>query len=337
MQITPAATASIGTVARARRPMWAVTLAAVGLRVAQIAITLLIASFLTFALLRMAPGDPITIILGSQSTNHEAVAVLRERYLLDEPLMTQYLHWLGGALRGDLGESYLFRDSVSSLIGARLPTTAFLVVYGGVLVILLGFFLGLWAARSRRAVDATVSAGLAVAMATPSYVMAIVLITVFSLYLNWFPVLGSGDGFLDRLHHLTLPAITLALASSAAMARITRASIIEEADSDHVLTARARGFSAREILWRHVVRNALLPVTTIAGITIASLVAGTVIVEKAFGLDGIGSLLVLAITRGDYPTVQGVSFLIIFAFLAVNAVVDVLYTFLDPRTRAVTR
>lgn len=317
--------------------MWVVTLAIVGLRVAQIAVTVFIASFITFALLRLAPGDPITIILGSQSTNHEAVAALRERYMLDQPLMTQYFHWIIGALHGDLGESYLFRNSVSSLIEDRLPTTALLVVYGGILVLAFGFLLGLLAARSRRAVDASISAGLAIAMATPSYVMAIVLITVFSLYLNWFPVLGSGDGFLDRLYHLTLPAITLALASSAAMARITRASLIDEGESEHVLTAEARGFAPREILSRHIVRNALLPVTTIAGITIASLVAGTVIVEKAFGLDGIGSLLVLAITRGDYPVVQGVSFLIILAFLTVNAVVDVLYTLLDPRTRAVTR
>jgi peptide/nickel transport system permease protein len=317
--------------------MWMVTGTLIGLRAAQILITLLVASFVTFALLRLAPGDPITIILGTQSTNHEAVAVLRERFLLDQPLLVQYFHWLGGALHGNLGESYLFRDSVTSLVASRLPTTFFLVVYGSVLVVAFGFFLGLWSARSNRAVDTGISAFVAVALATPSYVIAIILITIFSLFLDWFPVLGSGSGFFDRLHHLTLPAITLALAASAAMARITRASILEEAGRDHVLTAQARGFEPRDILWRHIVRNALLPVTTMAGITIASLIAGTVIVENAFGLDGIGSLLVLAITRSDYPTVQSITFLIVLAFLIMNAIVDVLYTLLDPRTRAVVR
>ncbi|MEP6842254.1 MAG: ABC transporter permease, partial [Pseudolysinimonas sp.] len=290
-----------------------------------------------FALLRLAPGDPITMILGSQSSNHEAVKALRERYLLDQPLLVQYGHWLVNALQGNLGESYLFRDSVTTMVADRLPTTIFLVLYGSVLVVVFGFFLGLLAARSNRTVDTGISTFLAVALATPSYVIAIILITIFSLYLNWFPVLGSGDGFFDRLYHLTLPAITLALAASAAMARITRASIIDETGRDHVLTARARGFGSRQILWRHIVRNALLPVTTIAGITVASLVAGTFIVEKAFGLDGIGSLLVLAITRNDYPTVQSISFLVMLAFLVMNAIVDVLYTLLDPRTRAVTR
>lgn len=337
MQPAAPSTQSIGTVARARRPVWLVTAMFVALRAGQIALTLLVASFATFALLRLAPGDPITIILGSQASNQDAVAALRERFLLDEPLLVQYAHWLGGVFRGDLGESYLFRDSVTSLVAGRLPTTAFLVIYGSVLVVGFGFFLGLWAARSNRVVDTGISAFLAIALATPSYVIAIVLITIFSLYLNWFPVLGSGTGFLDRLHHLTLPAITLALAASAAMARITRASVIEEAGRDHVLTARARGFEPRGILWRHIVRNALLPVTTIAGITIASLIAGTVIVEKAFGLDGIGSLLVLAITRSDYPVVQSISFLVVLAFLVMNAIVDVFYTLLDPRTRAVVR
>lgn len=338
MHLPAPSTQSIGTVARARRPVWLVTAMFVGFRAGQILLTLLVASFATFALLRVAPGDPITIILGSQSSNQEAVAALRERFLLDESLFVQYAHWLGGVFRGDLGESYLFRDSVTSLVAARLPTTAFLVIYGSVLVVGFGFFLGLWAARSNRVVDTGISAFLAIALATPSYVIAIVLITIFSLYLNWFPVLGSGgSGFLDRLHHLTLPAITLALAASAAMARITRASVVEEAGRDHVLTARARGFQPRGILWRHIVRNALLPVTTIAGITIASLIAGTVIVEKAFGLDGVGSLLVLAITRSDYPIVQSISFLVVLAFLVMNAIVDTLYTLLDPRTRAVVR
>ena len=309
-----------------------VALAVLG-RLGQMAATLLVASFLTFVFLQAAPGDPVQMMLGSKANDPDAVRRLNEQFGFDDPVLVQYWHWLTAFLHGDMGTSFLFRDDVSSLVTSRLPTTALLVGYGSALVIVLGFALGLLAARSGRVVDTGVSVLLSVALATPSYVIAIVLITVFSLYLNWFPVFGSGEGLLGRLHHLTLPAITLALSSSAAMARVTRASIKEEDRRDHVTTAVARGLDRRTVLRRHVVRNALLPITTVAGILVAALVAGTVIVEQAFGLDGLGSLLVLAITRKDYAVVQSVSVLVIGAFLVANALVDLLYGVIDPRTR----
>jgi peptide/nickel transport system permease protein len=207
------------------------------------------------------------------------------------------------------------------------------VVYVSLLVLVLGFALGLLSARAGRTVDTGISVLLSVALATPTYVIAIVLITVFSLYLNWFPVFGSGEGLLGRLHHLTLPAVTLALSSSAAIARVTRAAVKDEERRDHVTTALARGLDTRTVLRRHVIRNALLPITTITGIVAAGLIAGTVIVENAFGLDGVGSLLVQAITRKDYAVVQSTSILVITAFLVVNALVDLLYGVIDPRTR----
>jgi peptide/nickel transport system permease protein len=304
-------------------------------RLAYMAVTLLVASFLTFTFLQLAPGDPVQMMLGNRAGDPEAVRRLNEEFHFDDPMLVQYWHWLTNALHGDLGTSFLFREDVSDLVVSRLPTTALLVAYGSLLVIVVGFTLGLLAARSRRVVDTGVSAFLTVALATPSYVVAIVLITVFSLHLSWFPVFGSGEGIAGRLHHLTLPAVTLALSSSAAMARVTRASIKDEEGREHVTTAVARGLDRRTVLWRHVVRNALLPVTTIAGIIVAALVAGTVIVEKAYGLDGVGSLLVLAITRKDYAVVQSASVLVIGAFLVVNTLVDLLYGVIDPRTRAV--
>jgi peptide/nickel transport system permease protein len=303
-------------------------------RIAQMLVTMLVASFVTFSLLYLTPGDPVDILLGNKAGDRAAVARLHHQYHLDVPFLQQYWHWLSGVLTGDFGTSFLFQESVGSLIASRLPTTLLLVAMGGTFVVVFGFVLGLLAARAGRAVDSGISLFLSVALATPSYVVAIALITVFSLYLHWFPVFGSGSGFFDRIHHLVLPAISLALAASAGMARVTRASILEEGTRDHVTTAVARGLEPREVLWRHVVRNALLPITTTAGVTVASLIAGTVIVEKAYGLDGVGSLLVLAITRKDYPVVLSVSFLVIVAFLVVNAVVDLLYTALDPRTRA---
>ena len=309
-----------------------VVLAVLG-RLGQMALTLLVASFLTFLFLQAAPGDPVEIMLGGKANDPAVMRRLNEQFGFDDPVLVQYWHWLTNFLHGDMGTSFVFRDHVSGMVASRLPTTALLVAYGSILVILFGFALGLLAARSGRVVDTGVSVVLSVALATPTYVIAIVLITVFSLYLNWFPVFGSGTGLLDRLHHLTLPAITLALSSCAAMARVTRASIKEEGRRDHVTTAVARGLDSRTVLRRHVVRNALLPITTIAGILVAALVAGTVIVEQAFGLDGLGSLLVLAITRKDYAVVQSVSVLVIGAFLVANALVDLLYGVIDPRTR----
>lgn len=315
-----------------RRATWAIAWTVTS-RIAQMAATLLVASFLSFVFLQMAPGDPVTMLLGERAADPQAVARLQAQFHLDQPVVVQYWLWLSGVFTGDLGTSYVFGQDVSSMVAARLPTTFMLVVYGSVLVIAFGFLSGLLAARSKQHVDTGISIILSIALATPSYVIAIGLITVFSLYLDWFPVFGSGEGFWGSLHHLTLPAITLALSSSAAMARVTRASIIEESRRDHVVTAVARGFRPGEVLRRHVIRNALLPITTIGGIVVAALVAGTVIVEKAYGLDGVGSLLVLAITRKDYPVVQSVGVLIIAAFLIVNTLVDVLYTAIDPRTR----
>lgn len=303
-------------------------------RLAQMAVTLLIASFLVFTILYLAPGDPITYLLGNRAGDAAAVARLRAEFGLDRPFLVQYWNWLTGAFTGDFGTSYLFREDVGSLISSRIPTTALLVVMGSVMVISFGFVVGLVAARSNPAVDRGLSLFLSVALATPSYVIAIVLITIFSLYLDWFPVFGGGEGFADRLHHLVLPAITLALAGGAGMARITRAAVIEEGAKDHVTTAVARGLSRRDVLWRHVVRNALLPITTNAGMIVASMIAGTVIIEKAYGLDGLGSLLVLGITRKDTTVVLSVTFLIVAAFLIVNALVDMLYSALDPRTKA---
>ena len=312
---------------------WTGVLVTVASRLAQMALTLLAASFLIFTALQFAPGNPVEIMLGSKAGDPEAVRRLNALYHFDQPLLVQYGHWLTGLLHGNLGTSFVFRENVSSLIAARIPTTALLVVYGGLLVLVFGFALGLVSARAGREVDTGISVLLSAALAAPTYVIAIVLITFFSLHLNWFPVFGSGEGLLGRLHHLTLPAVTLALSSSAAIARVTRAAVKDEEGRDHVTTAVARGLDPRTVLRRHVIRNALLPITTIAGIVTAGLIGGTVIVENAFGLDGVGSLLVQAITRKDYAVVQSTSILVITAFLLVNAFVDLLYGVIDPRTR----
>lgn len=303
-------------------------------RLAQMLATALVASLVTFTALYFAPGNALDVITGGTPTSPAAAARLRAAYYLDHSFLAQYWHWLSGVVSGHFGTSFLYHVSVGSLISARLPTTLLLVGMASVLIIVLGLLMGVLSAFAGRRSNVVINMLYAVSIATPTYVIAIVLITIFSLYLNWFPVFGSGTGLTGRLHHLVLPAVTLALGSGGGLARVTRASVLEEASREHAITAVARGMTPREVLWRHVVRNALLPVTTGAGLIVAALVAGDVIVEQAYGLSGLGSLLVLAIERKDYPVVLGAVAVIVAAFLLINALIDVLYVLIDPRTRA---
>lgn len=305
-----------------------------GSRLAQMLLTALAASAITFTALYFAPGNPLAVITGGTPTSPHAAAQLRAEYYLNHPFLAQYWHWLSGVLSGNFGTSFLYHVSVASLLTGRLPTTLLLVAMASVLIIGVGLTMGLLSAFAGRRSNVVINTLYAVSIATPTYVVAIILITIFSLYLNWFPVFGSGSGLIGRLHHLVLPAVTLALGSGGALARVTRASVLEEASREHAMTAVARGMTPAQVLWRHVVRNALLPVTTGAGLIVAALVGGDVIVEQAYGLNGLGSLLVLAIERKDYPVVLGVVFVIVAAFLLINAVIDVLYVLIDPRTRA---
>jgi peptide/nickel transport system permease protein len=306
----------------------------VGFRLGQAVLTLLIASFITFALLQLSPGDPVSIILGDRAGDQQAAGRIRDAYYLNHSSLAQYWHWLSGALTGDLGVSYVYHQNVTTMVASRAATTLSLVAFASVLGVVFGILVGLIAALSKRVVDGGISVLLAISIATPPFVVAIVLITIFSLDLNWFPVFGVGSGFVDRFHHLVLPAITLAIISGAALARVTRAAIIEEGQREHVMCAVSRGLTSREVLGRHVFRNALIPIVTTAGVIVAGMVGGTVIVEEAYGLNGIGSLLVLAIGHKDYPVVLSITLIMIAVFLFVNAIVDVLYLVIDPRTRA---
>jgi peptide/nickel transport system permease protein len=305
-----------------------------GSRLAQMLLTALAGSLIAFTALYFAPGDPLAVITGGTPTSSRAAAQLRAEYYLNHPFLAQYWHWLSGVLSGHFGTSFLYHVSVGSLLTGRLPTTLLLVAMAGVLIIGLGLTMGVLSAFAGRRSNVFINTLYAVSIATPTYVVAIVLITIFSLYLNWFPVFGSGSGLTDRLHHLVLPAVTLALGSGGALARVTRASVLEEASREHTITAVARGMTPLQVLRRHVVRNALLPVTTGGGLIVAALVGGDVIVEQAYGLNGLGSLLVLAIDRKDYPVVLGVLIVIVAAFLLINALIDLLYVLIDPRTRA---
>jgi peptide/nickel transport system permease protein len=300
-------------------------------RLAMLAATLLVSSFVIFSALYLAPGNPIAVLSGGRSLPPDAIKILEARYHLDQPFFTQYWIWLSNAMHGDLGISITLRENVSDLITQRAGTTLGLVLYSSILIMVLGIGLGLLGGLRPGWIDTSVLVTSAVSAALPSFVAAIVLILVFSVGLGWFPSLGSGTGLVDRVYHMTLPAIALAVSSLAIVARVTRASVKEEFGREHVQTAISRGIPYPLLVRRHVLRNAAIPITTITGITIASLIAGAAVVERAFGLNGLGAYLVSAANSKDFAVVQGISLVLVTVFVVVNLVVDVLYAVLDPR------
>jgi peptide/nickel transport system permease protein len=300
-------------------------------RVAALVVTLLVASFLIFSALYLAPGDPATLLAGGRATP-ALLEQIRIQNHLNDPVWARYWDWLSGAVRGDLGDSFIYRQSVTSLLAPRAGTTIFLVIYAATIILSVGIALGVSSALRRR-LGAVVTVGTAIGMATPAFVAAILLITVFAVNLGWFPVFGSGEGFVDRLWHLTLPAIALAFAWVAYVAQITKAAVREELTREHVETARSRGIPGPLIVRRHVLRNAMIPITTVAGLTVAGLIAGAVVVEQAFGLNGLGSFLVQAAGQKDFAVVQAIALLLVATFVIANAVVDLVNGLLDPRLR----
>jgi peptide/nickel transport system permease protein len=302
-------------------------------RLAGLLLTLLASSFLIFSSLYLAPGDPVATLSGGRALPPEAVQALRQQHHLDDPFLTRYLSWLGDLAHGDPGQSFTFNTGVADLIAARAASTTMLVAMASVLIVGLGVTLGLAAGIRGGLLDTGVLLATVIGQAVPGFVAAIALIWLFAVQLGWLPAIGSGQGLAGRVQHLILPAVALALAQLAYVARITRAAARDELGREHVETARARGLAPSLIARRHVVRNALIPIVTVSGLTVAGLLATTVVVERAFNLDGIGSLLVEAVIRKDFAVVQAVSLLLVTAFVVVNTLIDLVYGVLDPRVR----
>jgi peptide/nickel transport system permease protein len=294
--------------------------------------TILAASLVIFVALSFAPGDPAVALAGPHATPGQLQA-LREQLGENKPLMLRYASWLGGVLHGDFGQSTQFRQDVSSLLGPRVGVTIALVVYAFVLVLIFGVGLGLLPSVHRYlALPVVLVSSLGVAV--PTFVAALILIEVFALKLGWFPVLGSFSGApLNRLWHLTLPAIALALSWAAFVAQISRASIRDEEGREHVETARSRGLSGGLIFRKHVLRNAAVPIVTVVGLTLAGLFAGSIVVETAFGIGGIGSLLVVSVSAKDTNVVLAISILFVVAFVVATTIADIAQILLDPRVR----
>lgn len=300
-------------------------------RLAMLAASLLVASFLIFAALYLAPGNPVATLSGGRPLPPSSIRILDARYHLNEPFLAQYWYWLDNALHGNLGISIILRENVSTLIASRIWTTAGLVLYASLIILVLGIGLGILSGLRPGVFDTGTLVTTAVSAAIPAFVAAIVLILLFAVKFRWFPALGNGTDFLSNVRHFTLPAVALATASLAIVARVTRAAIREEGDREHVQTAVSRGIPTRQLIQRHILRNAAIPITTISGITIASLIAVAAVVEVAFSLNGLGAYLVQSAENKDLAVVQGISLVLVTAFVVVNLLVDVLYALLDPR------
>lgn len=300
-------------------------------RLALLVTTLLVSSFAVFGALYLAPGNPLAVLSGGRTLPPEAVTALEQRYHLDDPFLVRYWHWLTSALQGDFGDSIAAREPVSAVIGERVGTTAALIALAALIIVVAGIGLGLLAGLKPGIADTGVLVLTSVLAAVPSFLAAILLISVFAVSLGWLPAIGGGDGFADGLKHLILPAFALAISALAIVARVTRVSVREELGREQVQTAVSRGIPYRLIVRRHVLRNAAVPITTVTGVTIASLIATAAVVETAFSLDGIGSMLVQAAASKDFAVVQGIALVLVVAFVLVNLVVDLLYAVLDPR------
>jgi peptide/nickel transport system permease protein len=300
-------------------------------RLAMLLVSLLVASFIIFGSMYLAPGSALSALTGGRALPAGSVAALEQQYRLNQPFFAQYWYWLTDALHGNLGASIEWRENVTTLMGGLAWTTAGLVLYATVIICVLGIGLGVLAALRPGLLDTSALVGTAITAALPSFVAAMALVAVFAVQLRWFPALGNGTGFPGNIRHLTLPAVALALSSLAIVARVTRAAVREEAGREHVQTAVSRGIPYRLVIRRHILRNAAIPITTVTGITIASLIAVDAVVETAFSLNGLGAFLVKAAQDKDLAVVQGISLVLVTAFVVVNLIVDLLYAALDPR------
>jgi len=300
---------------------------------------------LNFLLIRLAPGDPAVVIAGEMGgATEEMLASIREEYGLNKPLLAQLAIYVGNIAQGNLGESFFFNQPVTTLIGHRIGPTILLVVTAQLMSILLGVFMGVIAARKPNGpMSAFVSVFATIGYAVPVFWTGIMLIILFASVLPVFPVEGMQSVKLrdanvfvqamDVLHHLVLPAFTLAIIYLAQYARLSRASMLDVLGSDYIRTARAKGAPERAVLFRHALRNAALPILTVAGLQFGNLISGALLVETVFNWPGMGRLAFDSILRRDYPTIMGVLFFASFMVVVANILTDLSYRLADPRLR----
>lgn len=306
-------------------------------RLGSLLVVMFLVATMVFFLTRLAPGDPAAIMLGDQATPAD-VERLRAVYGLDKPVLVQYVLWLKEVVQGNLGQSIFLQRPVTTALAERVEPTFFLTLFSIVIATLIGVPAGIASAVWRgRAVDQVVSALAMLAANIPSFWLGLIFIQFFAVRLGLFPVAGYGDpgaSLAERLTHLVLPAAVLGIVNSALITRFTRASMLDVLGDDYVRTARSKGVPETGIVLRHAFRNALVPIVTVIGLTIALLVGGAIVTETVFGLPGIGNLVVSAVLRRDYPVIQGALIAVAALYVLINLAVDLIYTLVDPRVRA---
>ena len=308
-------------------------------RLISLCLSLTVASFVIFFVIEIAPGDPASFMLGLNA-QPDTVAALRAELGLDVPKHQRYFDWVSGMLTGNFGTSYTYRTPVAEMIGDRLWVSLPLAIYALTLSTLIAFPAGIYAAARRGGPgDVAVMGATQLGVAIPNFWFAMVMVLIFSINLRWFSAGGFPGwekGFGGGLKSLTLPAISLALPQAAILARVMRSSLLDTLSQDYMRTARAKGLTQRQALWRHALRNALIPVLTIIGLQFSFLLAGAIIIEQVFFLPGLGRLVFQSISQRDLIVVESVVMLLVFSVILVNFLVDLTYAAVDPRLRTRT-
>ena len=303
-------------------------------RLLQMALIVFLASILIFAMVRVTPSDPIASMTKGKRISQETREALVRQFHLDKSVPEQYVIWITGALRGDLGNSYGKKQPVTDIIASRLPTTLQIVLMSAVLAIALSIPIGIiCAVKMNTLIDRLLSTLTLILVASPVFLTAIVLMLVFALNLRWFPSFGAGKTFAENLYYLFLPSLALSLSMVALIARITRSNMIEQLNAPYATTAVAKGIPYRRVVLKHCFKNTVIPVVTVASLQIGTMIVGAVLVENVFALGGIGDVLISAIKASDYPVVQGITLMLVSVFALINLLVDILYAVIDPRIR----
>jgi peptide/nickel transport system permease protein len=299
-------------------------------------VVMAIVAVLVFILTRAAPGDPIAVLLGDQATA-EDIARVQKVYGLDQPLPVQFGLWLRELAHGNLGESIFLQRPVTQALWERAEPTALLSLMAIAIAALIGVPCGIVSAVYRgKAVDQAFTGFAMLGASVPSFWFGLVLMQIFAVSLGWFPVSGYGEpgaSLAARIHCLVLPATVLGVLNSALIIRFTRASMLDVLGEDYVRTARAKGLPESGVVLKHALRNALVPIVTVIGLTVALMIGGAVVTETVFGLPGVGNLVVSAVIRRDYPVIQGALLVVAVIYVVINFAIDLLYTVVDPRVK----
>jgi peptide/nickel transport system permease protein len=303
--------------------------------VALIPVALVVAT-IAFVLIHLAPGDPASIIAGPDATADD-VHKLRQQLGLDRPLPIQLLHWYGRLIQGDLGQSIFLRKPVTAAILDRVEPTLLLTVFATVIAVLVGVPSGVISARYHNSVtDQALMMFALVGISIPNFLLGLIFILVFGVWLGWFPVAGYSPleyGWTKTLRSLVMPAFALGLVQSALIARIARSSMLDVLQEQFITAGRSKGLGERAVIYKHALKNAMIPTITIIGISFAVLLSGAVVVETVFNIPGLGRLIVSAVLRRDYPVIQGVVICIAGVYMLINLLVDLSYLLIDPRVK----